>query len=51
MSSDSSLLLPPPLVLIALAVLVVGVRWYIRKRELETRAVYVMVDRILGKPL
>ena len=51
MSSDSSLLLPPPLVLIALAVLVVGVRWYIHKRELETRAVYVMVDRILGKPL
>ena len=42
---------PPPLVVIALVVLVAGVRWYIHKRELEKRAVYIMVDRILGKPL
>ena len=42
---------PPPPVLIALVVLVAGVRWYIHNRELEIRAVYIMVDRILGKPL
>ena len=42
---------PPPPVLLAVVVLIVGIRWYTHRREQELQAVYMMVDRIMGKPL
>jgi len=35
------------IVLLALVVLIVGIRWYIHRREQEVQAVYIMVDRIM----